>query len=184
MFGTGQKEEAMLYYLYMMSDGEVSYSEEKLFAEICKGMNMNEEDKQDAIDKCREIAPNPKSAFNVIMNEKLDDQVEKDWFGLKNPSTLARIIWNLVNLGYADTNYSEEEKEIVNHLINKWEIRPEIYHEMVDTADTILALIRQKEWIASTFDKGSLRDEKERRIDSEISMMLSDIKITIDELTM
>ena len=28
--------QAKLYYLYMMADGEVSYSEEKIFDEICR----------------------------------------------------------------------------------------------------------------------------------------------------
>ena len=55
---------------------------------------------------------------------------------------------------------------------------------MVDIADTMLALTKQKEWIVSTFDKGSLRDEKEKKIDSEIGKMLTDIRLTIDELTM
>ena len=34
MFGSDCKGEAVLYYLYMMADGEVSYSEEKIFDEI------------------------------------------------------------------------------------------------------------------------------------------------------
>ena len=189
MFERGKIEEAMLYYLYMMSDGEVSYSEEKLFAEICSEMNVNEEEKQAAIGRCKEIAKNPKAAFDVIVSEKLDDQIRKglfyDVFHInKDMSTLTRIIWNLINLGYADAYYSEDEKRIVNHLIEKWGIKPEVYQEMVDTADAMLALTKQKEWVVLTFDKGSLRDEKERKIDLEIGAMLSDIKLTIDELTM
>ena len=57
---------------------------------------------------------------------------------LKNASDLARIIWNLIKLGYADTVYSEEEKEIVNYLVDKWDISVEVYQEMIDIADTIL----------------------------------------------
>ena len=184
MFGTGKKEEAILYYLYMMSDGEVSYSEEKLFNEICKELELDEDDKHFVIDKCREIAKNPKAAFNVIMSERFDEQVGQGWSGLKDASTLARILWNLVNLVYADTYYSQEEKKIVNYLIEKWNIDKEVYQEMVDTSDTMLALIKQKEWVVATFARGSTRDEKEKKIDSEINTMLSDIKLTIEELTM
>lgn len=184
MFGSSHKEEAMLYYLYMMSDGEVSYSEEKLFDEICKELNLNEEEKKSAIEKCKEIAKDPNDALYTILSEKLDEQVGQGWFGLKDKSTLARIIWNLVNLGYADARYSDEEKKIVNHLLGKWEIDKEVYQEMVDTADTMLALTKQKEWIVSTFSKGSERDEKEKRIDTEINTMLSDVKLTIAEMTM
>ena len=184
MFKTGQKEEAMLYYLYMMSDGEVSYSEEKLFDEICKELKLDEEDKQFAITRCKEIAKDPKAVLDVIMSEKLDEQVGQRLFGLKDASTLARIIWNLVNLGYADTHYSDEEKKIVNYLLEKWSINKEVYQEMVDISDTMRALAKQKEWVISTFAKGSTRDEKEKKIDSEINTMFSDIKLTIEELTM
>lgn len=184
MFGTGQKEEAMLYYLYMMSDGEASYSEKKIFNHICKELGLDEADKQSAILRCKEIAKDPEVASDAIMSEKLDEQVGQGWFGLKDASTLARIIWNLVNLGYADTYYSEEEKKIVNHLLEKWKVNNEVYQEMVDTADTMLALTKQKEWVISTFPKGSERDKREKKIDSEINTMLSDIKLTIEELTM
>ena len=94
------------------------------------------------------------------------------------------IIWNLVNLGYADEYYSDEEKMIVNYLCGKWEVGKEVYQEMVDIADTMLALSKQREWIVSTFPKGKERDEKERKIDLEIRKMISDLKITIEEMTM
>ena len=190
MFGTEQKEEAMLYYLYMMSDGEFSYSEEKLFDEICKELKLDEEDKQFVITRCREMAKgremakDPEAALDIIVSEKLDEQVGQRWSGLKDASTLARIIWNLVNLGYADTHYSDEEKKIVSYLLEKWSINKEVYQEMVDTSETIRALMKQKEWIISTFAEGSTRDEKRKKIDSEINTMFSDIKLTIEELTM
>lgn len=184
MFGTGQREEAMLYYLYIASDGKVSYSEEKLFDEICRELNLDEEEKQEAITECKKLIRDPREAFDVIIREKLDERVGQGWLGLKDESSLARILWNLVNLGYADTYYSYEEKRIVNHFIEKWSVKQEVYQEIVDTADTILALTKQKEWVSSTFAKGSIREEKEKIIDSEISTMLSDIKLTIEELTM
>ena len=34
--GKRESVEALLYYLYMMADGEVTYSEEKIFDTICK----------------------------------------------------------------------------------------------------------------------------------------------------
>lgn len=184
MFELGQKEEAMLYYLYMASDGDVSYSEEKLFDEICKELKIDEEDKQEAIAECKKLITDPREAFDVIIREKLDEQVGQGWFGLKDESSLARILWNLINLGYADTYYSYEEKRIVNHFIEKWSIKQEVYQEIVDTAETILALRKQREWVISAFTKGSIREEKEKKIDAEITMMLSDIELTIEELTM
>lgn len=187
MLEKGKKEEAMLYYFYMLSDGEKTYSEEKFFDEICSELSLSEEEKCLVAETCEEIiSADPMPVFETILSEKLDEILEKESFGIekKDDSSLARIIWNLVNLGYADTYYSEEEKEIVSYLVKRWKIKQEVYQEMVDTADTMLALTKQKEWVISTFPKGRARDEKEKRLDSEISTMLSDIKITIEELTM
>ena len=51
-------------------------------------------------------------------------------------------------------------------------------------ASTILALTKQKEWVVSTYSRGSLRDKKEKDIDSEIEQLLGDVKLTIEELKM
>ena len=80
MFGVGQKEEAMLYCLYMMSDGEVSYSEEKLFSEICKELYLSEEDERSALAECKEVLRDPKAALDVIINEKIDEKIGKLYF--------------------------------------------------------------------------------------------------------
>lgn len=183
MLGLDQSKEAMLYYLFMMSDGEVSGSEKKLFTKICKEMKMDAEERKAVIDNCEKSIEYYENAFDMITGEDIDDKVGRGSFGFgsKDASELARIIWNLVDLGYADTDYSENEREIVNYLVEKWEIKTEVYQEMVDTAETILALVKQKEWLDSTFPEDSLRKKK---IDSEIKTMLSDIKLTIDELTM
>lgn len=50
--------------------------------------------------------------FRVIVKEKIDDQAGGAFYGLRTDSSLARIIWNLICLGYADSGYSQEEKKI------------------------------------------------------------------------
>lgn len=180
MFGVKNVEEAKLYYLYMMADGEVSVDEEKLFDEICKELRVSKDDKQILINECKEMLLDSKSSLDVIVEKKIEENIGR----FLNASETARIMWNLVNLGYADGFYSEEEKEVVNYLMGKWKIDISVYQEMVDTSDTILSLTKQKEWLVSTLTEGSLRDEKEKKIDAEISNMLSDVKLTIAELTM
>ena len=59
-----------------------------------------------------------------------------------------------------------------------------MFQEFIDTADTILALTKQKEWITSNFSKGAERDKREKETDGEIKMLLNDVKLTIQELTM
>lgn len=206
-FGNNKKKEAMLYYLYMMSDGEVSYSEKKMFDEICTELEIGSDEKEEAITECLELVTKPEDAFYIIVNERLDfgerldfserlDNVSsiissinrfnmRNWFSMQNDkASLSRIIWNLVNLGYADTVFSENEKEIIKYLLKKWEIGDEVYQEMIDTAETMLALTKQKEWLISKYNKNSERYYKEKKVDCEIQELLSDMKLTIAELEM
>lgn len=178
------ENEAILYYLFMMSDGEVSSSEEWIFGEICRELKIEQSNKDKIIDECKKLETESTKIYDCIIREKIDEKVQQDWLGTKDPSSLARIIWNLVNLGYADKNYSDNEREIVDFLIARWNINKEIYQEMVDTADTILDLIKQKKWICSTIQNNYERNFKSERIDVEIEKMISDIKLSCEELTM
>lgn len=178
------EEEAMLYYLYMMSDGEVSFNEAMIFNAICKELEIDNATKDRLIAKCEKLAEGGKDPFRVILRERIDAKAEQDWIGRKDESSLARIIWNLVNLGYADSFFSDEEKKIVNHCKARWSIDPEVYQELIDTADTMLALAKQKEWIAATFSESSTREEKEKSIDAEIMGLLDDVKLLLEELAL
>ena len=178
-------DEAALYYLYMLADSEISYSEEKVFNKICDELNIDAENKNSIIKKCKELASGKSDIFSVIVREKIDEQAALGLFGLpRSQDSRARIIWNLINLGYADSFYSEPERKIVAYLVDKWSLKEEIYQEFMDIADTILALSQQREWVISTFPKGTDRDSKEKKLDDEINQLLGDVYLTIEELTM
>lgn len=183
LFGT--KEEVMLYFLYMMSDGEITYSEEKLFDQICSEMYLEPNAKKEAIEECLKLAKRPEDAFDIIISEKLDESVCESRFRRQNTEvSLSRIIWNLINLGYADTVFSQSEQTIINYLMKRWKIKEELYQEMISTADTMLSLTQHKDWIKKTYHNGTDRDAYEKRIDQEIQELFSDIKLSIAELAM
>lgn len=174
-----REKEAKLYYLYLMSDGDISYSEELLFDTICADLQINDMEKTNVIKKCKSIKNAQEIALDIIKSESKFDF--SDPYVAKE---CARIAWNLVNLGYADKFFSEEEKQIVNFLVKKWKVDDELLYEMVDTCDTILALTKQKEWVKSTYAFENERVEKERIIDAEIESMLEDFKLSIGEIDM
>lgn len=184
MFFSNNDKEAMLYYLYMMADGEISHGEVKIFNTICKELKIDNDTKSSVIDEAKKLLNGTKNVFSIIVREKIDEQVGEGWFGLRDKSALTRIIWNLINLGYADSIYSEEEKLIVNYLMDKWSISQEIYHEFMDISDTILALTKQKEWIHFTYFANRRIEKKEDYIDSEIEQLIDDVNLTIEEISM
>lgn len=175
------KDEARLYYLYMRADGHVSNDEEKAFGDICKKLRIKAEDQKEIISECEELVKDSTEVLEVIIREKIDKKAKR-WIVSKSAYSLLKIIWNLINLGYADKVYSENKKEIVDYLVRKWNVKEEIYQEMLDTANTIQALRKQKEWIDKVIQNDYERDDKIKRIDVEIEKMLSDLKLTIDEI--
>lgn len=195
--------EAALYYLYMMSDGEVSPGEKKMFNTICKELCINDDDKKEIIDECTKLAREYTDILGAIVDKVINENGEVMWKDNSEGTSIfkvfgnlftqgyvykAKVLWNLVNLGYADKVYSEPEQRIVRYLIDKWfddrSVGMEIYQEFLDTADTILALTKQKEWIKQTFSDTNDEKKKEREISNEIKQLLSDVELSIEELTM
>ena len=91
------------------------------------------------------------------------------------------VIWTLINLGYADAEYSEPEKKVVRHLVKVWNIKEEIVSEFIDTAETILLLTKQIEWLKSV---GLSYDETKKRLETveqQIQLMFDNIQATISE---
>ena len=89
-----------------------------------------------------------------------------------------------MNLGYADSVYSEEEKKITDYLADKWSVSAEVHREFLDTADTIAALVKHKKWILSTLPEGEMRKKREKKVNSDIKKLSADVKLTIEELAM
>ena len=73
--------EAMLYYLYIMSDGVVSKSEVKLFDSICEEMSLDEDEKKEAVDQCKLMTKHNDNIFDIIMANSIDSGAGKGYFG-------------------------------------------------------------------------------------------------------
>lgn len=183
MVNLWKTDEATLYYLFMMADGEITYDEEKLFNAICMELSIDTDEKNDVINRCIQLTSETDNIYNIIIREKLDENIGSFPYIVDDYGRV-RILWNLIHLGYIDSNYSEDERIIVDYFVNRWNIRKEIYTELIDTADTMLALTKQKEWLISTFPKGKERDLKEKDIDYAIDKLQADIRLTIEEIIM
>lgn len=180
-----EENEAKLYYLYMLADGEVSDEEEKLFNEICKKLKVEENEKMSIIEVCKSMSQKGDNTLDIITNAGIDISASKSIFNtLRSKADLTRVIWNLINLGYADSVYCEAEKQIVNYLVNEWSVDMEIYNEFINTSEVILALTKQKEWLKSVNISEVEKHEKEKNINDNIAQLMNDIKITISELEM
>lgn len=179
--------QAKLYYLYMMSDGDVSDNEKKIFNLICKDLYLDDDDKKCIIKECEEISKEDrlncmevleKNAEESYMYGRLDIDLNK----YVTDEDKASILWNLINLGYADSYYTCYEREVVDFLREYWEIPDSLYQEMIDVAETCLALNKHKKW-ADELPESAYKLEKFKQIKEDIKYTQKTIKTTISEIT-
>ena len=178
--------QAKLYYLYMMSDGNISEGEKKLFDKIRKKLNLDADDKKQIRQECNEISKElemtcidvveknaEESYVYGILNIDLDKYVSEE--------DKAKIIWNLVNLGYADSHFTIDEREVVDFLREYWELPESLYQEMIDVAETCLALEKHKAWIEGLPDN-EYKLEKIKQVKKDIKQVQKTILTTISEI--
>lgn len=194
-----KEDEAKLYYLYMMADGKMSQEEMKIFQRICMEFEIKADERYAIIKEYEDLMEYEDLVFETI--ERLVEEKPKNTYGnfgsvasyassvishqwkeYVDAKRSARIIWNLVNIGYADSVYSPAEKKIVKYLVEKLEIKPEIYQEFVDIADTMLALNKQRQWIRMTYTREDVKAKKENQINQEMKMLADNVELTIQEL--
>lgn len=177
-------------FLFMHADGESSPSEMKYLNDILAKNNLSKESLQDFQDFCRQMtlkmsSGNPKTVISEIdrLLEEDDSDRVYSMFGLIDEikAMQAQTIWTLINLGYADSEYSEQEKQVVNHLIERWEMDPILVAEFNDTADTILALTLQKQWVQNTSKPYADIDNIIQELDRNITSMFANVETSISE---
>lgn len=181
-----RRGEAKLYYLFMMSDGEVSANEKDIFNTICKGLSIDADEKRKIIKECNEIS-NVKGirCIDVLKKNVHESElyrfrdIDLDKFGTQE--NRAKTLWNLVNLGYSDSHFTLDEREVVNYIKEYWEIPESIYLEMIDVAETCLAIEKQKQWIESLPDSDS-KTERKKQVENDLSFVQESIKNTLSEI--
>lgn len=185
MLLSADKLQLQIYYLYMLADGTVTEEESKRFSEICWSMNVDEFSKKEKISFCTNAIQNigsDNSAKVIREIAKLLTNAMSNYSSINSDKqTQAKIIWTLINLGYADIEYSEPEQKVVSFLSDYWEINAAVMSDMIDTAETILMLTKKKEWLKTTNKHYDEISAGISEIDKTIEQMFHNIQILISE---
>jgi hypothetical protein len=171
----------------MLSDGEASEREEKLFTTICTDLGIDFYEKKRIIKECENTAVDgvfdeiKELAGAPVKEMKNSSSLLSIMSFLGNSKNHATILWNLINLGYADAKYTYEEREIVDFLKEHWKVTEDLYQEMIDVAETCLALEEHKKWV-DNLEESDYKAEKMKQIEKDIKMAQDSIKLTLAEL--
>lgn len=183
-----KREQAKLYYLYMMSDGEVSKDEKKIFNIICKELELGKEIQDSIVKECKEIEERYEMTCIELLENDMgvinlkSDIMELILSGTDETEQRATILWNLINLGYADAHFTSDEREVVDFLREKWEISESVYIEMVDVAETCLALEQHKKWVKQ-LPESEYKLIKSKQVNQNMKFTQETIKTTISEMS-
>ena len=67
-----------------------------------------------------------------------------------NKLEITNIIWTLINLAYADGNFSDDENVFIDDIAKQYGIKEDIVEELKDCAKTLICLESKSEWIETT----------------------------------
>ena len=188
MFYTSKKVQLKIYYLFMLADGKCSADEKEKFTSICKSMDVNDDEKKEVIGFCENLINVSGSDNSARVIREITNLLAEEGKGIffggslnKNKCKQVESMWTLINLGYADAEYSEAEKKVVSFLTDYWEIDAPTLADLNDTAETVLALTRQKDWVKTTNKPYDVVSANIAEIDEAVSRMAKNIEILISE---
>lgn len=184
-FSLENRQAVTLFYLFEMADGKITSDEKKKLNSICKKMEISADERKAIkaeITNIIDFESDSDNSDRVIqaIQTFLDEKSLVFLFGSldKNKEKQVITLWNLINLGYSDKDFSEPEKKVVRYLIERWDVSNVIIQELKDSADTLGLLYEQKEWITTTERSEKEIDQYKRRIDKDIKDIADNLVMT------
>lgn len=178
IFAGSQQMLLEICYLFTYSDGNSSSEEMTLFQSICREMDVDQRT-QDTI--IRKYSSDTNITYEYIVG-KITQFLDADIWIKNNKSKQAEMIWNLVNIGYADKDFSENERKIISFIVEQLEFSKTTLDDYIDTAETMLMLTNEKEWVKTTDKSYDEINAKITKIDEFIKKLGEKIKADIYEI--
>lgn len=173
-----------IYYYLMAADGVISDQEMEGFLEIAKETDpLFDQYKEQLIEECKNQVGKITEERNryAVLKEGIDlvhqDQLNEILNGLEAKSghiNANMFIWNLLSIAMRDGAYTKEEKELIQYVIERFDLDQVMFLELDNAMKTILDIdqsivrmiqkenpfvIRGKKWNISSSDKGKYIDE-------------------------
>lgn len=147
-------------YLYMAADGKIESQELAYFNEIGKCYQRFEDEKDIIIQYCDEVLNSGYTPFDAIkkiingqeLKLKNTSEISNNiplfhdfnYFSVLPNKENATLLWVLINLGYADGDYSQPERDIVSLIAKKCKFPDDLLLEYEDIAKTFEVLEKHK----------------------------------------
>lgn len=185
---TEKNNKLKLFYSFIMADGEKSDSEINKFKSIAEAMELETEDAEQFRIEYGEyydsfLTDDDFCWRSLILSARALAMIEEySGISLRGRETnAAGTAWTLVNLAYADEDFSKSEAIILQFCKTFLNVDNVLFSEMTDTAETMLMLEKKKDWFKQS---GLSYDEVTAQlniINSQIESLASDIEFSVSE---
>lgn len=147
------KSALKIIYFLMAADGEIFHGEEEKFDAIGKELAPDfEQMKDDIISECKadiELVKH-KESYIAALRSGIDNAVLNSHRTEDTFITPKLLVWNLLTVAYSDESYNEIEQDLINYIVEKFNMDKSIYLEMQSSILTVFDLEKELAWIKTT----------------------------------
>lgn len=181
-----------IYTLFLTADGQWTASEQKLLETVAEKMDLSAEVRTRSEMLCCALGgvlPDEKRLENQrtdnsgILIKKIESLLDScpAYSDLRcNVRLQAETLWTLINLGYADTDFSAPEKKIINALAQRWKINLALLNELIDTAETIRYLVERMDALKA-LPFSSAGNARLKALKTKVQRMAENVRVTLGE---
>lgn len=182
----------ILYYMFIMLDGKKTPEEKNKFKKICESTGVSEQDRSNAVlyyddhitaDDAKRLPQIAVALRELIAKIQPDSGFRSQ--PENHPNNLlpiyGAILWNLIDLGYSDTEICDEEKGFISILAEAWKFPKADLLQMYDTAETLMDLSRKKVWLKQTDLPYDVITKKVEKLDRDIDHQFISVNRLISE---
>lgn len=165
------EEKLVLLLLAMKIDG-IKDEELSLFNEVAKDYGIDEI--KDIKAKVKELL-SLDEPINEVFEEYAKEVIQVDKYYAQDN---AKFLWTLINMGFIDKDYSDNERKLVDSYCEIAKIDKAIARQMEDIAHTISVVLDQKDFV----DNSTLKVSKAKIMCEELDKSETILKKQISEL--
>lgn len=186
-----------IYYLFMMADGECTEAEIEKLNYIALNMGASRNEREDAIAYCTHsismlekeqgdaMQPKWKNVITILKRILSPHKDTARYYQIVNlradGKEKKKVLWNIVNLVYADSNYEESENEVVQWFVKEMSINQIVAFEFLDSAECMARLTEKKEWLKTTNKSYDEINAAITKIDDDIRTLRENILDLVED---
>lgn len=148
-----------IYYYLMAADGEICEQEMESFLEIAKATDpLFDQYKEALIEECKNQVNKITGEENryAVLKEGIDlvhrDQHKEILRGLGWKSGYINsnmFIWNMLSIATTDEAYADEERRIIQYVVDKLELEEAVFLELENAMKSVLDIDRSIAWMVN-----------------------------------